>query len=103
MWDHWPVGWLNSQAHEWKPGSPYAYSFGSVGQFFVPEGKRLKSFWKDYSEYCKDMEFNRWTEKRVYYVLLGSATDWDEIRQIGRSWLDKGTNCAQPESIANIK
>ena len=61
LWDHWPIGWLNSQTTFWKPGSPYAYSFGSVGQFFVPEGKRIKSFWKDYPEYCKDMEFNRWT------------------------------------------
>ena len=42
LWDHWPIGWLNSQTSFWKPGSPYAYSFGSVGQFFVPEGKRIK-------------------------------------------------------------
>jgi hypothetical protein len=103
LWDHWPIGWLNSQAHAWKPGSPYPCSFGSVGQFFVPEGKRLKSFRKDYSEYCKDMQVNRWTEKQVFYVLLGSATNWDEVRRIGTDWLDKGTDCAQPESIAAIK
>jgi hypothetical protein len=103
LWDHWPIGWVNSQAQAWKPGSPYPYSFGSVGQFFVPEGKRLKSFWKDYSEYCKDMQLNRWTEKQVFYVLLGSATNWDEIRRIGKDWLDKGTDCAQPESIAGIQ
>src|SRR5450755_2385484 len=36
IWDHWPIGWLNSQGHDWKPGSPYAYHFGSVGQFFCP-------------------------------------------------------------------
>ena len=47
--------------------------FWSIGQFFVPEGKRIKSFWKDYSEYCKDMDLNRWTEKRVFCVLLGAA------------------------------
>ena len=39
LWDHWPIGWLNSQTSYWKPGSPYAYSFGSVGQFFVPDGE----------------------------------------------------------------
>ena len=39
-WDHWPIGWLNSQASDWKPGSPYSYSFGSIGQFFIPPGKR---------------------------------------------------------------
>ena len=102
LWDHWPIGWLNSQGHDWKPGSPYAYHFGSVGQFFVPEGKRIQSFPKDYSEYCKDMQFNRWTAEQVFYVLLGSATSWNEIHRIGRAWLDQGTGCARPESIANI-
>lgn len=103
LWDHWPIGWLNSQTSMWKPGSPYAFSFGSVGQFLVPEGKRIKSFWKDYSEYCNDMEFNRWTARRVFYVLLGTARGWDDIRRIGRSWLDKGKQCARPESIAELK
>ena len=103
LWDHWPIGWLNSQTSFWKPGSPYAYSFGSIGQFFVPEGKRIKSFWKDYSEFCKDMELNRWTERQVFYVLLGAADDWDEIRRIGRTWLDKGAACTQPESIADLR
>jgi hypothetical protein len=103
LWDHWPIGWLNSQTSYWKPGSPYAYSFGSVGQFFVPDGKRIKSFWKDYSEMCKDMELNHWTERRVFYVLLGTARKWDDIRRMGRSWLDKGAACARPESIANLK
>ncbi|MGO8753513.1 MAG: hypothetical protein ACLQNE_46855 [Thermoguttaceae bacterium] len=103
LWDHWPIGWLNSQTSFWKPGSPYAYSFGSVGQFFVPEGKRIKSFAEDYPKYCKDMGLNRWTAQRVFYVLLGAATDWDGIRRIGRSWLDKGQACAKPESIADLK
>ncbi|MFZ1934963.1 MAG: hypothetical protein WCB27_17490 [Thermoguttaceae bacterium] len=103
LWDHWPIGWLNSQTSLWKPGSPYSYSFGSVGQFFVPEGKRIKSFMKDYSELCKDMEFNRWTASRVSYVLLGAAQSWDDVRRIGRSWLDKGKQCAKPESIAELK
>ena len=101
-WDHWPIGWLNSQGNERKEGSPYTSHFGSVGQFFVPEGKRLKSFWKDYSEYVKDMAFNRWTAKRVHYVLLGSAKDWSDVRRIGKDWLDKGADCARPASIANL-
>jgi hypothetical protein len=103
QWDHWPIGWLNSQTSLWKPGSPYSYSFGSVGQFFVPEGKRIKSFDNDYSELCKDMEFNRWTARQVSYVLLGAARDWSDVRRIGRSWLDKGKRCAKPDSIANLK
>jgi hypothetical protein len=103
LWDHWPIGWLNSQTSLWKPGSPYSYSFGSVGQFFVPDGKRLKSFAKDYPEYCRDMNLNRWTAQRVFYVLLGTARDWDDVRRIGRNWLDKGKQCARPESIADLK
>jgi hypothetical protein len=103
VWDHWPIGWLNSQTSHWKPGTPYAYSFGSVGQFFVPEGKRIKSFAQDYPKFCGDMELNRWTAGRVFYVLLGAARDWDEVRRIGRNWLDKGRECAKPESIADLK
>lgn len=103
LWDHWPIGWLNSQTSLWKPGSPYAYSFGSIGQFFVPEGKRIESFARDYPKFCQDMELNRWTEKRVFHVLIGSATSWDEVQRIGRSWLDKGAACARPESVAELK
>jgi hypothetical protein len=103
LWDHWPIGWLNSQTSYWKPGSPYAYSFGSVGQFFVPEGKRLHSFHQDYPETCKDMELNHWTERRVFYVLLGAAESWDQIRRIGRGWLNQGTGCARPESISHLR
>jgi hypothetical protein len=103
LWDHWPIGWLNSQASDWKPGSPYAYSFGSIGQFFVPEGKRYTSFVKDYFGYAKDMDLNHWTASRVFYVLLGTARDWDDVRRIGRSWLDKGQQCARAESIASLK
>jgi hypothetical protein len=103
IWDHWPIGWTNSQTSFWKAGSPFAYSFGSIGQFLVPDGKPLISFWRDYSEYCKDMDFNRWTERHVFYVLLGAAGDWDAIRRIGRSWLDQGGDCARPESIVRVQ
>jgi hypothetical protein len=102
-WDHWPIGWLNSQTSHWKPGSTYSYSLGSIGQFFVPEGKRIRSFAKDYPELCKDMELNRWTERRVFYVLLGGARQWEDVRRIGRTWLDQGAACARPESVADLK
>jgi hypothetical protein len=103
LWDHWPIGWLNSQTSFWKPGSDYAYSFGSIGHFFVPEGRRIKSFAQDYPAVCQDMELNRWTERRLFYVLLGAARDEDEIRRIGRAWLDKGAACAGPGSIADLR
>lgn len=103
LWDHWPIGWLNSQTSFWKPGSPYAYSFGSIGQCFVPPGKRITNYGRDYPELCKDMELNRWTERRNFSVLLGAARDWDEIRRIGRKWLDQGPACARPESIKDLR
>jgi len=103
LWDHWPIGWLNSQTSYWKPGSPYPYSFGSVGQFFVPAGERIRSFAADYPGMCKDMNLNRWTERRVFSVLLGAARDWADIRRIGRKWLDQGTRCIRPESIAGLR
>lgn len=102
-WDHWPIGQLNSQTSYWTPDSPYAYSFGSVGQFFVPAGRRIRSFWADYSAYCQDMELNRWTERRRFGVLLGTATDWQEIRQLGRRWLAQGPACVSPEHIADLR
>jgi hypothetical protein len=103
LWDHWPIGWLNSQTSYWKHGSPYPYSFGSIGQFFVPAGKRIRSFATDYPDLCRDMELNRWTERRTFAVLLGAASDWHEIRVIGRRWLDQGANCVRPEGIAGLR
>jgi hypothetical protein len=103
LWDHWPIGWLNSQTSLWKRGSPYAYSFGSIGQFFVPDGKQIQIFGTDYPAYCKDMELNRWTAGRVFYVLLGAARDWDDVRRVGRRWLDQGAACASPKTIAGLK
>lgn len=102
-WDHWPIGWLNSQTSNWKPESPYSYSFGSIGHFLVPANKRIRTFWADYSALCKDMDFNRWTEKRMYVVLLGKAKDWESIRRIGRQWLSKGVHCQEPNSIADLR
>jgi hypothetical protein len=103
LWDHWPIGWLNSQTSYWKPGSPYPYSFGSIGQFFVPPGKRIHSFATDYPETCHDMELNRWTERRTFGVLLGAAKTEAEIRRIGRAWLAKGAGCMAPESLAKLR
>lgn len=74
-----------------------------MGQFFVPDGKRIWSFWKDYSAYCQDMDRNRWTERRSFHVLLSAARDWEEIRRIGRRWLDRGSVCTKPERLAGLR
>jgi len=99
-WDHWPVGWLNSQTNMYKPGSKYPYSFGPFSHYIV--NQPLKDAAADYAREAGDMELNRWSEKHVYYTLTGVAHDVDSIRRLARSWLDQGANCARPESIANL-
>ena len=103
LWDHWPIGWLNSQTSYWKPGSPYPFSFGSIGQFFVPPGQRIRDFGRDYPATCRDMEANRWTERRTFGVLLGAARSRAEVRRIGRAWLEQGEACLRPERVAGIR
>ena len=73
-WDHWPVGWLNSQGHVVDENSLKLYPnhFASAGMdfFALP---------------------NEESEKGVYYSLLGVGQEnWEEIRQTVRRWLEKG-------------
>jgi hypothetical protein len=49
------------------------------------------------------MDHNRWSEKHVYYTLNGVAKDMETIRKIGRQWLEKGTQCAKPESAEGLR
>ena len=105
IWDHWPIGWLNLAGNEsdWVAGSPYTYHFGSIGQFLVPNGKPLVSFWRDYSEYCKDMDFNRWTEQHVFYVLLGLGGQLGHHPSASAGLLDQGANCAPPRKHRQLE
>jgi hypothetical protein len=103
IWDHWPIGWLNSQTSNWKEGSAYPYSFGSIGQFFVPPGRRIGKFSPDYFKLCEDMENNHWTENRTFAVLLGGASTEAEIVRLGRRWLEHGPTCLQPGSVEKLR
>ena len=100
-WDHWPVGWLNSQIHDYKAGSVYPYSFGPFSHYIV--NKPLKAAKQDYATAAKDMELNRWSERHVYYTLTGVAHDLESIRHLAKQWLDKKAACAKPESIADFR
>jgi hypothetical protein len=99
-WDHWPVGWLNAQTNEYKPGSKYPYHFGPLSHFWV-SSKIVKP--GDYDVNSNDMEHNRWSEKHVYYTLSGVARDMETIREVGRKWLDKGSQCTTPESVEDLR
>ena len=73
-WDHWPVGWLNSQGHVVDENSLKLYPnhFASAGMDFFA---------------LPDEE----SEKGIYYSLLGVGQEnWEEIRQTARRWLEKG-------------
>ncbi len=99
-WDHWPIGWLNSQANDYKPGSPYPYHFGPLSHYIV--NKPIEDAKRDFPIEARDMELNRWTERHVYYTLMGVGHDLESIRKLARRWLNKGVDCARPASIANL-
>jgi len=100
-WDHWPVGWLNSQENDYKPGvSKYPYSFGPFSHYIV--NQPLKDGARDYRREANDMDLNRWTERHVYYTLTGMAHDMASIRRLARHWLEQESACTIPESIEGL-
>lgn len=86
-WDHWPVGWLNSQAHPVD-----RESLGRYPNHFSPMG----------------MDFfalpNEESERGVYYSLIGvGGSDLERIREVGRAWLSMGpAGITQPSSAAAL-
>lgn len=70
-WDHWPVGWLNSQANEVNFESLLKYP-----NHFSPAGMDLFAL------------PNEEVERREFYSLLGvGGKDLETIRTISRDWL----------------
>jgi hypothetical protein len=86
-WDHWPVGWLNSQGHEVDAASLARYP-----NHFSPMG----------------MDFfalpNEESERGVFYSLIGvGGSDLEQIRKAGRAWLEMGpSRITQPTSAATL-
>lgn len=86
-WDHWPIGWLNSQAHPVDEDSLKLYP-----NHFSPAG----------------MDFfalpNEESARGVYYSLIGvGGDDFEAIRRVARQWLEKGAQAiTQPESGADL-
>lgn len=81
-WDHWPIGWLNSQAH-----AVDAESLKKYPNHFSPAGM---DFW--------DLP-NKESARGVFYSLIGVAgDDLEEVRTIARRWLNQGeTGIASPQ------
>jgi hypothetical protein len=86
-WDHWPIGWLNSQGHAVDEDSLKLYP-----NHFSPMG----------------MDFfalpNEEVEKGVFYSLCGvGGTDLAPVRKAVREWLEKGEAAmANPDSGATL-
>lgn len=73
-WDHWPIGWLNSQANDVNEESLKKYP-----NHFSPAGMDLFAL------------PNEQAERRVFYSLIGAGReDLEKIRKVARSWLDQG-------------
>ncbi|HEX8291671.1 MAG TPA: hypothetical protein VF570_07955 [Pyrinomonadaceae bacterium] len=87
-WDHWPVGWLNSQAHDVDDDSYKRYP-----SHFAPFGLDLWSM------------RNEETERRDFYSLLGVAgKDAEPVRRVARDWLAKGGRGAtDPAHAASLR
>jgi hypothetical protein len=70
-WDHWPIGWLNSQAHVVD-----AVSLAKYPNHFSPAGMDLFAV------------PNAETADRDYWSLLGvGGDDLETVRETARSWL----------------
>jgi hypothetical protein len=73
-WDHWPIGWLNSQAHDVT-----AETLNTYPNHFSPAGM---DFWSLPNEQV---------EQRQFYSLIGvGGNDLEAVRKIARRWLDAG-------------
>ncbi len=86
-WDHWPIGWLNSQAHVVD-----AESWKQYPNHFSPLGMDLYAL------------SDERVEQGVYYSVLGvGGDDWDVTRRCVRQWLEKGkVAMADPDSGADL-
>lgn len=100
-WDHWPIGWLNAQIHDYHPGSPYPYHFGPFSHYIV--NKPIRNAKQDFAVEARDMKLNNWVAQHVFYTLTGVGHDLESIRKLAREWLDMGNACAEPESVASLR
>jgi hypothetical protein len=86
-WDHWPVGWLNSQLHEVDSNSlaKYPNHFSPAGMDFFAEP-------------------NEEVARGEYWSLIGvGGTDLERVRQTVRDWLELGKQaCREPERVGRL-
>lgn len=81
-WDHWPIGWLNSQANEVNEESlkkyPNHFSPAGMDMFALPNDK---------------------VERRDFYSLIGiGGNDLESVRRVAHDWLS-----LRDGEISNLK
>jgi hypothetical protein len=86
-WDHWPIGWLNSQANEVTPQSLALYP-----NHFSPAGMDL---WGLKNEEAAGKSF---------YSLMGiSGPNLEKLRRAARTWLEQDERKAgDPQTVAEL-
>jgi len=86
-WDHWPIGWLNSQGHVVDEASLKLYP-----NHFSPAGMDFFAMPNDVAE------------QGIYYSLLGvGGNDLEPVRRMARVWLSKGAaRIASADSGADL-
>ena len=85
-WDHWPIGWLNSQGHpvDAESSKKYPSHFSPMGMDFFAMG-------------------NEEVEGGVYWSLCGTADSEERIRAVVRQWLEGGAaRVMDPSSAAGL-
>ncbi len=86
-WDHWPVGWLNSQGHvvDEKTLKIYPNAFSPAGMDFFALPNEVE-------------------EQGIYYSIHGvGGDDMEAIRRVARRWLEKGSaGVADSNSAADL-
>lgn len=104
---HWPVGWVNSggvigndQDIMTKP-----YHIDTLSMCFVTKPLPMNAEarkWENIKKEWRDKEQERWVGGRVFYCLHGVDQDFETVRRVSRRWLDKGADCARPESVKDL-
>jgi hypothetical protein len=83
-WDHWPIGWLNSQAHPVDEDSLRTYP-----NHFAPAGMDLFAL------------PNEQVERAVYWSLCGVGAELEPVRSLARKWLESNTP-SDPDVVAKL-
>ncbi len=107
-WHNWPVGWINSggQNASDKDIMTMPYCICPVSMCFVTKPFPMNAEARKWDNIIKDWHAkgqDQWVEGRVFYCLHGVEQDYQAIRRASRRWLDKGADCARPDSVKDMK